>query len=344
MDVLEWQIMENRQSEASGSPPGGVIVERQFTDLDEMAAAILHADVEFVPLSTPARMDSRLMRIDLDEGASLQIAELDVPHLGHAVSHTGVYQLALPLATTAPLLWNGHAVERGHAMLYRPGSEMQSTAQVADRAAMLTVPLARFQRTMMTLWGTELPRFPENCRVSRPPLAAGEPLAETLDRVQRVAREDAASLASVEARRGLTEQLLGLTVQALGGLSDRPAERERTLLSHSRIVAKAEEFMRARLALPLYVADLCQATGVSERTLRSAFRNVYGVGPNRFLKLRRLNQVRRVLQRAGAGVLVSEVATRHGFWDLGRFAGDYRRLFGESPSHTLKRPEEAVRP
>jgi AraC-like DNA-binding protein len=320
------------------------IVERQFHDLDEMAAAILHADVEFVPLATPAQMNSRLMRLDLDESASLQIGEIDVPHLAHAVSHTGVYQLGMPLASTAPLVWNGHAVERGQALLYRPGSEMQATVPVPDRCAMFTVPLARFQRTMVTLWGTELPRFPENCRVARPTAFAGAQLTDTIDRVQRVAREDPGSLSSPEARRALTEQLLGLTVQALEGLPDRPAERERTLLSHSRIVGKAEEFMRARLALPLYVADLCQATGVSERTLRSAFRNVYGVGPNRFLKLRRLNQVRRVLQRAGAGTLVSEVATRHGFWDLGRFAGDYRRLFSESPSQTLRRSEEPQRP
>jgi len=331
--------MENRQIAASGKP-GGTIVDRHFHDLDEMAAAILHSDVEFVPLSTPAQMNSRLLRIDLEEGASLQVGELDVPHLGHAVSHTGVYQLAFPLQAAEPLLWNGHAVERGHAVIYRPGSEAQATAQVSCRAAMLTVPLARFQRTMVTLWGSELPRFSENCRVARPGLPGGEELPALLDRVVQVVREDAASLESLEARRGLSEQLLGLTVRALEGLPDRPAERERTLLSHSRIVAKAEEFMRARLALPLYVADLCQATGVSERTLRSAFRNVYGVGPNRFLKLRRLNQVRRVLQRAGNGALVSEVATRHGFWDLGRFAGDYRRLFGESPSQTLRRTDE----
>lgn len=335
--------MENRQDPVT-RPAAPAVVERHFHDLDELAAAILHADVEFVPLSTPAKMDSRLLRLDLEEGASLQIGEMDVPHLGHAVSHTGVYQLAFPLASTAPLVWNGHAVERGNALLYRPGSELQGTAQSADRWAVLTVPLARFQRTMVALWGTELPRFTENCRLARPDAAVALELPTVLERVLGVAREDAPALASPDARRGLTEQLLGLTVRALEGLTDRPAERERTLLSHSRIVAKAEEFMRARLALPLYVADLCQATGVSERTLRSAFRNVYGVGPNRFLKLRRLNQVRRVLQRAGMGSLVSEVATRHGFWDLGRFAGDYRRLFGESPSQTLRRSDEPAAP
>jgi len=54
-----------------------------------------------------------------------------------------------------------------------------------------------------------------------------------------------------------------------------------------------------------------------------------------------MNLVRRALQRADASTAtVTQLATDHGFWELGRFSVSYRRLFGESPSETLRRPSD----
>lgn len=87
---------------------------------------------------------------------------------------------------------------------------------------------------------------------------------------------------------------------------------------------------------PVYTLDLCASADVSERTLRTVFREYFGMGPMQYLKLHRLQQVRRALCADSPNTSsVKSIALAHGFWELGRFAADYRRLFGESPAETL---------
>ncbi len=79
--------------------------------------------------------------------------------------------------------------------------------------------------------------------------------------------------------------------------------------------------------------------GVSERTLRRVFNNYYGVGPRSYLMLRQLNKVRQSLLASDCEqTTVTDVLTRWGVWEFGRFSGRYKRQFGELPSTTLRRP------
>jgi TolB-like protein len=56
-----------------------------------------------------------------------------------------------------------------------------------------------------------------------------------------------------------------------------------------------------------------------------------------FLRNLRLERARRDLLRAPASASVTEIATRHGFDHLGRFAARYVERYGEPPSATLRR-------
>jgi transcriptional regulator GlxA family with amidase domain len=108
-------------------------------------------------------------------------------------------------------------------------------------------------------------------------------------------------------------------------------------LSHSRAVERALSVVDARDGEPVKIAELSQAAGVSERTLRNAFHDVYGLSPKQFLIRQGLEEAHSALQRAhGARGAVTHVATECGFYELGRFAGAYRELFGERPSDTLR--------
>ena len=103
-------------------------------------------------------------------------------------------------------------------------------------------------------------------------------------------------------------------------------------------IARADTYMARNLERPIGLAELARATGVSARTLQSGYRRHCGTTPLRKLKLLRLNAARRALSAADTRARsVSEVALWFGFTQFGKFARDYRRLFGERPSETLRR-------
>jgi len=86
---------------------------------------------------------------------------------------------------------------------------------------------------------------------------------------------------------------------------------------------------------PLSLDEICAAVGMKPRTVQKYFHEIYGMGPTEYFRVRRLNGARADLLNGAASV--SEVALRWEFTHLGRFAGSYKTLFGESPKTTLDR-------
>ena len=111
-------------------------------------------------------------------------------------------------------------------------------------------------------------------------------------------------------------------------------------LSAFRVCRSALGYVEDHLAddkLPT-ITDLCREFGVSERTLQYGFRSYVNMSPQAYLRLCRLNRVRAALsQPAACETTVTEVATRFGFFHMGKFAQSYRLHFGETPSKTLAR-------
>jgi AraC-like DNA-binding protein len=104
-----------------------------------------------------------------------------------------------------------------------------------------------------------------------------------------------------------------------------------------RDVKRAVAFIEAQLGSGFTLADLVRVTGVAGRTLYKHFRDFKGVSPMRYARNARFRAVRRALQRAEPEQGVAAIAAECGFTHMGRFAVEYRRRFGESPSQTLRR-------
>src|SRR5215471_16697474 len=96
-------------------------------------------------------------------------------------------------------------------------------------------------------------------------------------------------------------------------------------------VKRALAYMRANMAERITLAELVSACGVPERTLLRQFQRFVGLAPLAYLRRLRLNAARSELARAQNDDAISEIAIRCGFTHFGRFATEYRRLFGEMP-------------
>ena len=108
-----------------------------------------------------------------------------------------------------------------------------------------------------------------------------------------------------------------------------------------RIAGACESYASQRQYHNVTLTDLCHVSGASERRIRHAFNECYGVSPMAFLRSAALYEVRRVLLLGPTSRdVVSRAASDFGFRHLSRFADQYRSLFGELPSSTVARRAE----
>lgn len=102
-------------------------------------------------------------------------------------------------------------------------------------------------------------------------------------------------------------------------------------------VSRAFQYIMDNYREDISVDDLVSIANVSMRTLYAGFKRYKGVSPMLALKTRRLEAVREDLSDGENNGSVTDIACRWGFTHLGNFSHDYKKLFGELPSDTLRK-------
>jgi AraC-like DNA-binding protein len=139
-----------------------------------------------------------------------------------------------------------------------------------------------------------------------------------------------------EVARGMEQTLMQALVACLE--KEDAQEPTSTQLRHQKIMRRFNAVLKANATRPLYVLEMAATVGASLRSLSVCCQEHLGMGPKRYLLLRRMHLARGALFSADRHrSTVTDVATQYGFWQFGRFAGQYKDMFGELPSATLHR-------
>jgi len=310
-----------------------------FTDPLSYQVTLHGAEVELF-VATKGEFRAELTQINLHK-LWMQRADETLPRiLQSAVSTKRAPIVFLADANQTAMQHSGLEVSPGAIIVDGLGATHHHRSWGPCRWASMSLTPDELAEAGTVISGREL-TVPSVTHLIRPAPALMGGLLSLHEKVAQLAKTAPARLAHPEVARSLEQALIHLMIRCL---TDRPVNIRAANRRHGAIIARFADLVVASHGRPLYLTDICVATGVSERTLRAYCHEHLGMGPVHYLWLRRMHLARAALIRADPGsTSVTSVATDHGFWELGRFSVEYRTLFGESPSASLQRPPDRRR-
>ena len=309
---------------------------REFADPDAYHAAIDDAQTRGI-VTQRGNFRSEWIGVRLDR-LSLQRSTESLARTSFSAIDPQVAAFLFSTRPGPPVYVHGIETAHGEIIAYCLGASGHDRSTAASRWAAVALAPDDLAAAGHTIIGREL-GAPAVTQLIRPPAAALARLAELHAAAGRLAKTQPGLLVHPETARALEQQMAHALVSCLAG--GEAVERGSTYHRHAAIMRRFEELLEANPDRSLYLAELCAATGASERTLRACCEERLGMSPMQYLRLRRMHLARRAPRSADpSATTVTEVATSYGFWELGRFAVAYRGLFGEPPSASLSRPPD----
>ncbi len=296
-------------------------VHRSFADFEDLQECARHWDLDFRQMDR-GRFDGEIHLVMMPE------VQLGHVRLERRIEQAGAPPLGLrtigvPADPGQRIFWRGRQVHGGQVLVYPLGSEIDAISQPGFDVYVLS-----FAPELL------------NAAAERLGVAHFERLLDASDVVDVDPLALDALRVSLKAwfpnpgRAWARSELPSAVVQLLA----RATQPQKPVLLMDRAIHMAQLHVDSRPFAALHVTDLCRHIGVSERTLRHSFRDRLGMTPKAYVRDRRLNLVRKALRDTAAPVAkIADIANRCDFWHMGQFAADYRRLFGELPSETLRR-------
>jgi AraC-like DNA-binding protein len=109
----------------------------------------------------------------------------------------------------------------------------------------------------------------------------------------------------------------------------------------ARYLLRAKDFVDARYADPITVADLAAAAGLSRAHFSRMFTRTFGESPHAYLQTRRLERAAALLRYTDRSV--ADICVLVGLQSVGSFTTSFTRVFGMPPAaYRASMPPAAV--
>jgi hypothetical protein len=221
-------------------------------------------------------------------------AELTRAHLGSLVADA-VY-CSLPLAlrgkTVADRIWlvapmnrtdsghlNGEPLTPGNLLAFGGSAEVAGASGAPFQCGILSIAPSALERTATALGIKSHPPGEGEFRVA--PVADRCRLSRAFELLSRTVNPHKDAALTKREAGAIEGAFLEIAVRSLAGDSSRSWPCQSARLTSAKIARTCEDYARKWRYQNVTLADLCEASGVSERRVRSAFHECYQEGYSR---------------------------------------------------------------
>ena len=275
-----------------------------------------------------------IVRADVSDEVAFASAFIQFPVFGRTTVADDAVIIALVSSAPPSSRWCGIDIVNNSMLLYGPGTEHTGVSPAGLSFSFASIGIGTLEEAA------------ERREIALRVPARGEvvkldptPEVESLTRLLR----PFARPLSGDGSQDPNEDILYEVSTLLSG--ERPAsQRVGRRVSDSRCLVKAciDHVDATWEAAPVLgvarrprIRELCDAVHVSERRLRNAFYDTFGIAPVRYFRLRAMTRARCLLLENGHGEYDAGIALDSGYANLSRFASYYKDVFDEFPSETV---------
>jgi AraC family ethanolamine operon transcriptional activator len=305
-----------------------------FSEAEDFEAALREERCLGLLVTSPGQFRARLTQVALHR-LRLSATDEHLPRIALVAVPAEMTMVSLPRGRGPAAIWGGSRIGAGEILTLGAGQRLHMRTDGPCRSSSIWLPASELVRYGSALTGA-LFAVPPAARWWRPRPAMGRHLRHLHSAAIGLVESRSTTPIGGEAAHGLEQQLIDALVECLSNgsaIAATPATCE-----HRDVALRFEDLLQTQPERCLRVGEICAALGVSARTLRICCEEQLGMGPTEYVRRRRMQLAHRALRnRSPETANISAVARRYGFRSLGRFAADYRALYGELPSATLRR-------
>jgi len=307
-----------------------ILMKAQFSDIDEFSSTFGGWDLDFRQLDAGA-LDTLLEVVACSD---MVIHRLRINRRVHqqGCSPNGILTFGLP-DTSKLTNWQGSHLDSVYTLVnFNRRIGFDAVSEIAFTATTLSISVEAFNHAA-TVLGADVQA--EQMRECADEFSIKKTDHERIKRkLDRLSEYSASGLTTSKFTSSELQVELALTIVA--------AITNSVFSHHESIYSRRQQAVNRALGIinstnvALSISDLYQDSACSWRTLDRGFQERFGVTPKQYLLTTRMASVRREILASPAERRITDIANNWGFWHLGRFSTEYKRMFGESPSATIR--------